>query len=328
MAADQAWTVSRGKGVTVAVVDSGVDAGVPQLSGHVAVGADIVAGTGRGDTDCLGHGTAVAGLIVAQPGQAGPVVGLAPDAQILPIRTVTDSLTTRPADLAAALEVAVSAGAKVVTLAIPADLSDHGVAAALGDALRHDVLVVVPATDQLPGGAGASVLRVGGVDLNGRPAAGYVSGSVDVVAPGVDVAALGISGVGPVSVSGTDYAVADAAGVAALVRAAHPTLTVAQVMHRVEATADRPGAAPDSVLGWGMVNPRAAVQSVLAEEQTPTGRSVPVAAHARPAAGSERGILLAAVAAVAVFAGVLILLRLRRIVRPAVPDPDKTAEMH
>ncbi len=78
MAPDDAWTRSRGEGVMVAIIDSGVDASVPQLAGRVAEGADIVSGSGRGNTDCLGSGTAMAGIIVAQPGQSSTLRGIAP----------------------------------------------------------------------------------------------------------------------------------------------------------------------------------------------------------------------------------------------------------
>lgn len=67
LAPDQAWPQSRGMGQLVAVIDSGVDGSLQQLTGHVAVGVDVVNGKGRGDTDCLGSGTAMAALIVAQP---------------------------------------------------------------------------------------------------------------------------------------------------------------------------------------------------------------------------------------------------------------------
>jgi hypothetical protein len=92
---------------------------------------------------------------------------------------------------------------------------------------------------------------------------------------------------------------------------------VAQVAHRIEATADDAGsAAPDAAVGWGMVNPRAAVQSVLFDETSPTGRRAPAAATpAGGVGGPERGTLIVGAAVVASLAGVLILLRPRRMVR-------------
>jgi hypothetical protein len=107
----------------------------------------------------------------------------------------------------------------------------------------------------------------------------YRKGAVDVTAPGVNVSSLGgtaATGAGPaagpgagtVTGSGTHYAVAYTAAEAALVRAAYPELTAAQVTHRIKATADRmgDGEPPHSQYGWGFLNPAEAVTKVLAEE--------------------------------------------------------------
>src|SRR5690242_17138073 len=80
--------LADGRGVTVAVLDSGVDATHPQLRGAVRAGADLVSG-GDGRTDCVGHGTVVASLIAARSSVGAGLRGLAPAATILPIR-VTD----------------------------------------------------------------------------------------------------------------------------------------------------------------------------------------------------------------------------------------------
>jgi subtilisin family serine protease len=83
-----AWAFSRGEGVTVAVVDSGVDATQPLLKGHVSTGYDVTSGkTAKGGTsDCAAHGTAVASIIAAQPTTGVGLVGVAPGATIMPIR--------------------------------------------------------------------------------------------------------------------------------------------------------------------------------------------------------------------------------------------------
>ncbi|TDC34100.1 peptidase S8 and S53 subtilisin kexin sedolisin [Micromonospora sp. 15K316] len=281
MAPDQAWGRTRGGGVLVAVVDSGVDAGLPELSGRVAVGADIPSGSGRGDVDCLGSGTAMASIIGARPADAGasgaPVVGIAPEATILPLRVVADVPQSKPADAATAIEVAVSAGARVVALGAFVDLADPAVAEAIGRAAEHDVVVVAPAstgTDGSPSPAEGSgpeaLLRVGGVGPEGQPAAKYQPSAADVIAPGIDVASLGAGGSGVRASSGSQYAVAFVAGTATLVRSAFPNLSAAQVAHRIKTTADR-GGRPDAdpATGWGMIDPNAAVVTALAEEAPP-----------------------------------------------------------
>ena len=85
MALTDAWAAAgRGSGVVVAVVDSGVDASVPTLSGRVSEGVDVVTGTESGTTDCLGTGTAMAALIVGDDPEF--LLGVAPDATVAPIR--------------------------------------------------------------------------------------------------------------------------------------------------------------------------------------------------------------------------------------------------
>jgi hypothetical protein len=109
---------------------------------RVAGGADVTTGTGRGNADCLGSGTGMAGIIAAGSGADDGPIGIAPEATILPIRVVTTAPDAKAADAATAVEVAVSAGAKVIALGSYVDLTAPAVAAAVGVALGHDVLVV------------------------------------------------------------------------------------------------------------------------------------------------------------------------------------------
>ncbi|QLQ36444.2 S8 family serine peptidase [Micromonospora robiginosa] len=269
MAADSAWTLTRGNGVKVAVVDTGVDAGLQQLSGRVAVGADVTVGNGRGDEDCLGSGTAMAGIIAADDSVDGNPVGLAPDATIVPVRMVRSSGDARPADAATAIEVAVSTGAQVVALGSRVDLADPAVATALTTALEHDVLVVAgapvkPTTLPSPrgGSGGGALVLTGGVGAGGQLAEKYLDGSVEVVAPGIEVATLGVGRGKVVGNTGTELAVAFVAGEAALIRAVEPGLTATQVEERIRGTADPVGgqvAEGDARYGAGMINPAAAV---------------------------------------------------------------------
>ncbi|GLY97265.1 S8 family serine peptidase [Actinoplanes sp. NBRC 103695] len=321
MAPGRAWSRTRGNGITVAVVDSGVDSSLPQLSGRVVVGADVTSGSGRGDVDCLGTGTAMAGLIAgSQEPDNGPT-GIAPDATILPVRVVTTRPEAEPAHDVAAISVAVAAGASVIALGSYVDLTDASVLAAVSAALTHDVLVVAPAPVQAvpgpsPPGAGArgALLSVGGVSADNRLADDYHPASVDVVAPGVGVAGLGHSGYGTFEVSGTQYAVAFVAGQAALVRAAFPELSAAQVKHRIEATTDRLGSgAPDQRYGWGLINPPAAVTAQVAGE------------HAVPAgtdstgSGAMRTVVLVMVVLALLVAVAVLLLRARGWTRDVHP---------
>ncbi|MFI5837362.1 S8 family serine peptidase [Micromonospora sp. NPDC051300] len=313
MAADSAWTLTRGNGVKVAVVDTGVDAGLQQLSGRVAVGADVTVGNGRGDEDCLGSGTAMAGIIAADDSVDGSPVGLAPDATIVPVRMVRSSGDARPADAATAVEVAVSTGAQVVALGSRVDLADPAVAAALATALEHDVLVVAgapvkPTTLPSPrgGSGGGALVLTGGVGAGGQLAEKYLDGSVEVVAPGIEVATLGVGRGKVVGNTGTELAVAFVAGEAALIRAVEPGLTAGQVEERIRGTADPVGgqvAEGDARYGAGMINPAAAVAP-----------SVEGPAAAAVQAGRGGGTLVAVLLGFAVLfgAGGFLVYRMRR----------------
>ena len=309
---DRAWEKTRGNGVVVAVIDSGVDASLPQLSGRVAPGADITAGTTVGDSDCLGSGTAMAAIIAGNSDQPDTPSGIAPDATILPIRVVNDKAESTPANEATAIEVALSAGAKVIAVGAHVDLSDRAVSDAITEALRQDVLVIVAAGSSVrpeaPAGAKGALITVGAVDADGKLAEGLEGVSVDVVAPGVDVASLGINGSGTITASGPQYAVAFVAGQAALVRAAYPGLTAAQVKNRIQATSDKVGEAQgaESRYGWGMINPAAAVTSVVA------GETVELPPVPDPGIGIGAVIAIVIVVLIMLAAIGLLLLRARR----------------
>nr|WP_230415030.1 S8 family serine peptidase [Micromonospora tarapacensis] len=278
MAADGAWDLSRGNGVMVAVVDSGVDGDLEQLNGRIAVGADVTVGNGRGDTDCHGTGTAMASIIAANASGERTPAGLAPDATILPVRMVGASGKSRATDAANAIEVAVSAGASVVALGSHVDLSAPAVVTSLTTALNHDVLVVAgapskPVTLPSPGepDATGALLLVGGVGADNQFVEEYQPTTVEVVAPGADVTSVGQGDAGPLSYTGTRFAVAFAAGQAALVRAAYPELNAVQVEQRIQDTADALGGdAPDERYGAGMINPAASVARPV-EDERPVG---------------------------------------------------------
>jgi membrane-anchored mycosin MYCP len=322
LAPEQAWTRSRGEGVTVAVLDTGVDGSAAQLRDNVLAGADVVSGDGRGDTDCQGRGTALAGIIAARPGSGSKLVGVAPASTILPVRIGDHRSAPNPGRIATGIDVAVSAGARVITLPIPPELSDPELNRAVADALRHDVLLVTSAAGpRADDGLEAKLLRVGGVGVDGRPADD--TGSADVVAPGADLLVLGPGGTGITVADGTEYAVAYAAGLAALVRAANPELTVSQVIERIETTADlASGNGPDPRLGWGLINPAAAVAASIPPGETPYPGS---GAAGTPDTGQDGAGRLVAVILVTLLGLVtlgVVGVRLRRWIRAGSVGPD------
>ncbi|QKV74011.1 type VII secretion-associated serine protease mycosin [Amycolatopsis sp. Hca4] len=332
---ERVWPLTRGAGVTVGVVDTGVDAQTPQLAGgRVRPGLDVAnPGGGPADTDCFGHGTFVAGIIAAGPRPDTGFSGIAPEATILPIRCATPTPDGSPPVLTAVqmadgITAAVDGGARVINISASTNTPDPHLADAVRHAADRDVLVVASAANSAQQGdpvtypaAFSGVLAVGAVDATGKKADFSQTGAfLSLVAPGVGVTSVGPGGAGHWLGSGTSYAAPFVAGVAALVRAYHPQLSAPQVKRRLELTADHPAAAlPDPGFGWGTVNPVAAVTTVLPEE---TGGLGPVvtpapapAAPAAPAAGSGTTIALAAASAVPVAA--LLALGFSRLLRGA-----------
>jgi membrane-anchored mycosin MYCP len=335
VAPQHAWPYSRGAGVLVAIIDSGVDASVPDLAGRVTAGADIITGTAQGNTDCLGSGTAMAGIIAARSGAAGDTVGMAPNATVMPVQVAPTNAAVSAADQASAIQVAVSAGARVIALGRHIDPARPAVASAIEQASSHGVVVVAAAPAKsaevrtasagpaTPGGA----IWVGAISINGALAARYQPGTVNVVAPGVNVTSLGITGTGGFEGSGPQYAVAFVAGEAALVRARYPDLTATQVVQRIEMTADQIGpAAPDAAFGWGVIDPGTAVTRVIASEIRPPRPARQAEAPSRWSALRTRALVVTVVLALLVL--LLVSLRIRRIVRSDLqPDAGPAAAL-
>jgi type VII secretion-associated serine protease mycosin len=284
----RAWPYSTGGGVTVAVVDSGVDADHPQLKrpGKILRGRDFfLVGTLPGNYDCVSHGTAVASIIAADRLNGIGFQGVAPGARILPVR-VTDRETDNsggtqlidPNILARGIRYAVDQGARVINLSLAGDRDQAPVRAAVAYAVRKDVLVVAAVGNRqrnldepLPSYPAAypGVLGVGAIDASGaRVNSSQIGPYVDLVAPGGAV--LGATRVaGHNYVDGTSFATPFVAGTAALVRAAWPKLTTEQVIQRLRATATPArGGTGSTQYGAGIVDPYRAVTEGMID--TPT----------------------------------------------------------
>ncbi|MEV0134992.1 S8 family serine peptidase [Dactylosporangium sp. NPDC050688] len=291
MAAPTVWPLTAGDGVTVAVLDTGVSPAAPALAGAVLAGVDVV-GPGRGDSDCLGRGSFLAGLVAGRPVAGTDFAGVAPAATILPVR-VTDARGKLTADtIAAGLRAAVTGGARVVLIATSVPASSVALRDAVDLAVSRDVVVVAAVaagsgTAAPPVDAGyparyAPVLAVAGVS----PGGGLVerSAPADLVAPGDDAVSVGPSGTGHYTGSGNGVAAAYVAGAAALVRSYHPALPAAEVARRLTATAaplTAAGTGAGLVDGYDAV---AAVEVGAAPGVPPAGSVALPGVPARPAA--------------------------------------------
>ena len=285
--------------MTVAIVDSGVDAN-PQFGDRVIPGPDLVAGTKPGippGADCVGHGTAVASIIAAAPVPGVSFTGVAPAARILSVKiSGTDTFPTSVTPQG--IMDAVQFGADVINLSLATPDDVPALRNAVEYALSHNVVVVAAAGNDLPqGGTGPfypaaypGVLAVGAVGPGGALAAFSDRHTpVAVTAPGVNVTSA-YPGTFPDAYApvqnGTSFAAAFVSGVVALVRSAHPGLSAAQVVARIEATAH--GAAGPGT-GHGMVDPVRAVTAVLpAESGAGSGARRPGGAARRRRPGPRR----------------------------------------
>jgi membrane-anchored mycosin MYCP len=334
-----AWRFSEGSGVTVAVIDSGVDAS-PQLSGRVIVGPTLAAApAGPAAGDCVGHGTSVAGIIAAAPIPGVSFAGVAPRATILSVKVTNSEADVTASAVEQAIYDAVGDGASVINLSLA--LPDTpALRDAVTYALDRDVVVVASAGNDTPdSGAGPfypaaypGVLSVGAVDSSGTLADfSAVKTPVDVTAPGVDITST-FPGAYLSGQDGTSFATAFVSGIAALVRARYPRLSAAQVVTRIEETAD--GAAGPGT-GNGLVNPVQAVTAVLparlASARAAAGPGRVAIDRAAPAGGASAAAMAVTAgafgaAALVVAAGVVIPAGRRRRWRPGRPPPGGSHE--
>ncbi|WP_093911579.1 type VII secretion-associated serine protease mycosin [Streptomyces sp. cf386] len=270
---DQLWQDTKGKDVKVAVIDTGVNTVNAQLKGGAVVsGKDYLHKGGTGKSDEVGHGTKVAGIIAARPIDDTGFVGLAPEATIIPIRQNDDQGSGNVGTMIQAIKYAADAGADIINIsqdtASKMDPTvDAGFRAAVEYAQGKDALIVAAAGNNGADGkiketypaAYDGVLAVAASDRNNARAPFSQSGKfVGIAAPGIDMVSTVPVG-GHCVDQGTSFAAPYVSGVAALIRAKHPKWTYKQVITQIEQTADRTKPGRDDFVGWGVVDPAAAV---------------------------------------------------------------------
>jgi hypothetical protein len=284
MAPDRIWSLSRGDRITVAVLDSGVDANQPQLRGRVAAGYDATTGNGTGDTDCLGSGTHVAGVIAARQAPNVGFFGVAPKVTILPVRVVSQSTgggapVADPAVLAKAIAWAAGQHPDVLCVSVATYTASDAVHQAVLDALGKGIVVVAAvgdkgdttAGDPLPYPAAYDpVIAVGAIGPDGSRWQNSGHGAyVDVVAPGQGVTTAE-PGQGQSTVDGTGPAAGFVAGSVALLLAYErpARLSPGVVARRLAATATAAPIGPRSTsYGYGIVNPYRMVTEQVTDGQ-------------------------------------------------------------
>lgn len=296
----QAQRISTGKGVTVAVIDSPVDAKSPDLAGQV------LRGTGSGDAgqasdDSAIHGTQVAGVIAAKGGGADHALGIAPGARILPVALPADRDDD---DIANAIRWAADHGARVINISVGgahetppqsevdavryAMSKDAVIVAAAGNTAEHMSAVASPA--DIPG-----VIAVSGTDQSSDFWSGSVSGpEVVLAAPAASITTTYITGNGGAPyghADGTSMAAPIVSGAAALVRSKFPHMNAANVVNRLLKTAkDQGDAGRDRYFGFGTVRPLDALTADVPQvSANPLAKTTGGGSSSRPsAAGGHR----------------------------------------
>jgi subtilisin family serine protease len=296
--APAAWRLSQGRGVTVGVLDTGVDTGAADLSGSVSTGPDYTLGTDPpGYQPPHLHGTFIASLIAGHgsgPGRAGGVIGIAPAARVLSVRVILDdqepgvgpyNTDPRFADaIGRGIRYAASHGAGVINMSLGSVEPSRAMQAALAYAVSRGIVVVASA-----GNSGATgpaytpysypasftgVVSVAAVNDSGvRAPFSDRNSSVVLSAPGVNVIGAGPGGT-YLQASGTSPASAFVAGVAILIRSAYPGLSPAQVEQAMISSAvRRPAAGYSPATGFGEVDAAAALRAAgrLARDKPAAG---------------------------------------------------------
>ncbi len=289
--AEKVWKKATGRGVVVAVVDTGVQANHADLKGHVLAGRDFVA-PGTSASDENGHGTHVAGIISAVANNKRGIAGLAPSSRILPVRVLDNRGEGSSDDVAKGIIWAVKAGAKVINLSLGSSQSDTAGQQAIAYAVSKNVVVVAAAGNDGCGGGGLlglgggggllglggpphsypaeypNVLAVGAINSDGSVASYSNCGEyVDVVAPGSSIVSTMIgnpssqlgcqAGSGYCYLSGTSMATPYTAAAAALkIEQLGKGWKQSTVRSRLQSTAtDIQEQGRDDRSGYGIINP-------------------------------------------------------------------------
>jgi subtilisin family serine protease len=284
----QAWPSSRGSGVTVALLSTGVLTSHPDLTGSVTTGPDY---TGSGETSASGtwgiEGTSAASIIAGHgdnTGDASGIIGIAPAARILSVRVAFDAadplnasataVGRLPDAIAQGIRYAVAQGAKVIDLPLdPSTLASDGAAtgglpaaaggsaeerSAVSYAVSKGVVLIAPAGDNGDDGDTSSfpasypgVIALGAVDRHGALAVFSTRQSyVALTAPGSGVTAASQPS-GYRNMSTTDASSAMAAGIAALIRSRYPALTSSQIRQALITGSARSSSASSTGAGAG-----------------------------------------------------------------------------
>ncbi|GAA3760239.1 type VII secretion-associated serine protease mycosin [Plantactinospora mayteni] len=338
--------LANGAGVTVAVIDSGVDKTHAQMKGRVLPGRDFLSPGLDGSRDCVRHGTGVASIIAAAPRAGTRFHGLAPQVKILPIRVSEKKViegeengdSVNVETFAESIRWAVDNGADVINLSVVYYQDNAALKGAVEYALEKNVVIVAAAgnlyKEKNPRPYPTSydgVIGVGSVGENGLVSEFSQRGDyVDLVAPGGSVVVAAPER-GHVLDNGTSFATPFVTATVALIRQYWPDLNARQVAQRLIATTDPAPGSDREAYGAGILNPYRAVTDTAAPARQPEAAGLPphqddpaeVAQAERRSESQQRALWVAGLAGTVALAALLLAVVLprgaRRRWRPAGP---------
>ncbi len=286
-----AWDLSTGSGVTIAVLDTGVNCTVADMAGQCVQGRNVVNSTNISpsvNSDDYGHGTWVASVAGAIGNNNFQITGAAFGSKIMPIKI------NQPgqgfaffSDMAAGVLWANDHGVKIVNLSFGSTQEPDQTLQDAATTLRSNGGIVFKGAGNegttLTYANPVSIVTVGATDQNDALASFSNTGAaIDLTAPGIPINAVAING-NLSSVTGTSFATPLSAGVAALMKAYNPALTGAQIESIMETYAKDLGAAGrDNSFGWGRIDAGAALAHAGSGGSDTTAPSAPTNLAATP----------------------------------------------
>lgn len=278
--ASKVWLMGiKGDGITIAVVDTGVNNNIGDLKGNVIHGYNaLTGGTDFIDTeDSNGHGTQVASII-ASNGKGLGLNGIAPSAKIMPIKVFDSSGEADVKNISLGIRWAADHGAKIINLSFGSNTSDTALLEAIKYAQAIDCLIIAAAGNHSEGentnilypASYSGVVSVGALNKDFKLSNSSNSGNgLTFVAPGTQILVDSIDQNRLIFTDGTSYAAPFVSGIAALIWSAHPEWSAQQVLSNMEQSAQRLDKnGRSSQYGFGLPNAYRAIKIGLTNTMT------------------------------------------------------------